>query len=34
MEEVSHLLEKLADSWAHYLQNEKGITTVSSDILD
>lgn len=34
MKEVSHLLEKPADSWAHYLQNEKGIATVSSDTLD
>lgn len=33
-EEVSHLLEKLTDSWAPYFQSEKGTTAVRSDTFD
>ena len=34
MEEVSRLLEKLTDPWAHYFQNQKGTTAVCSDTFD
>ena len=34
MKEVSHLLEKLTDSWAPYFQSEKGTTAVHSDTFD
>ena len=34
MKEVSHLLEKLTDSWAPYFQSEEGTTAVHSDTFD